>query len=73
MIKAIEIDNLFRCIVIKRGESFEQYSNVLFHQEYYSSIDEGDYEYYLGFTNKNLFLDNYLDEVEKRFEVPLIE
>ena len=73
LIKAIEIDNLFRCVVIKKGESFEQYSNVLFHQEYYSSIDEEDYEYYLGFTNKDLFLANSLDEIKKRFDVSLIE
>lgn len=73
MIKAIEIDCLFRCIVIKKGEDFEQYSSVLFHQEYYSSIDEEDYEYYLGFTNKDLFLVNSLDKIKKRFEVLLIE
>ncbi|MCP3777187.1 hypothetical protein NLX74_02185 [Paenibacillus sp. MZ03-122A] len=73
IIKAIEIDNLFRCIVIKKGSDFKQHFNVLFHQEYYSSIDEQDYEYYLGFTNKDLFLTNYLDEVKKRFEVSLIE
>ena len=73
IIKAIEIDNLFRCIVIKKGESFEHYSNVLFHQEYYSTIDEEDYEYYLGFTNKDLFLANSLDEIKKRFEVSIIE
>lgn len=71
--KAIEIDNLFRCVVVKKGAKFEQYSNVLFHQEYYSSIDEEDYEYYLGFTNKELFLNHSLDEVKKRFKVSLIE
>lgn len=74
MIKAIEIDNLFRCVVIKRSESFGEYSNVLFHQEYYSSIDEEeDYDYYLGFTNKDLFFEDTLDKVKKVFEVSLIE
>ncbi|MGG4220500.1 hypothetical protein ABEW32_20045 [Paenibacillus jamilae] len=73
IIKAIDIDHFFRCIVIKKGSDFKQYFNVLFHQEYYSSVDEKDYEYYLGFTNKDLFFDNYLDEVNKRFEVSLIE
>lgn len=40
MVQAIKIDHLFRCVVIKEGEEFEQYSNVLFHQEYYSSTEE---------------------------------
>ncbi|RIE05142.1 hypothetical protein D3H35_03085 [Cohnella faecalis] len=73
MIKAIEIDYLFRCIVIKQGEEFKRCTNVLFHQEYYSSVDEEDYEYYLGFTNKDFFFVNSLDEVKERFEIRLIE
>jgi len=73
IIKAIEIDNLFRCVVIKKGESFEHYSNVIFQQEYYSNIDEEDYEYYLGFTNKDSFLANSLDKIKKSFEVAIIE
>ncbi|AZH31962.1 hypothetical protein [Paenibacillus sp. M-152] len=73
IIKAIEIDHLFRCIVLKKDSDFKQHFNVLFHQEYYPSSDEDDYEYFLGFTNKNLFLANYLDKVKKRFEVSLIE
>ncbi|ADO55833.1 hypothetical protein PPM_1669 [Paenibacillus polymyxa M1] len=59
--------------MIKKNSDFKQYFNVLFHQEYYFSVDEEDYEYYLGFTNKDLFLANYLDKVKKRFEVSLIE
>jgi len=59
--QAIEIDNLFRCVVIKQDEEFKHYSNVLFHQEYYTTIDEKeDYDYYLGFTNIQDFLKNVL-------------
>ncbi|MDK8181808.1 hypothetical protein [Paenibacillus sp. UMB4589-SE434] len=73
IIKAIEIDNLFRCIVVKRGEEFKDYSNVLFHQEYYSCVDEEDYEYYLGFTNKEVFFTNSLHDIKMKFEVRLID
>ncbi|WP_223275617.1 hypothetical protein [Paenibacillus elgii] len=73
IVKAIEIDNLFRCIVIKKGEEFKQYSNVLFHQEYYSSVEEEDYDYYLGFTNKHVLLNYSLEKIIKRFRVSVIE
>ncbi|MNC43605.1 hypothetical protein D3C75_924750 [compost metagenome] len=73
ILQAIEIDNLFRCVVIKQGEEFKQYSNVLFHQEYYPSIDEEDYDYYLGFTNKHDFLNNALPNIKERFKVSVIE
>ncbi|WP_249043464.1 hypothetical protein [Paenibacillus faecis] len=73
ILQAIEIDNLFRCVVIERGGEFKQYSNVLFHQEYYSSTDEEDYDYYLGFTNKQDFLDNALPNIKERFKVSVTE
>lgn len=69
ILQPIEIDKHFRCIVIKKGEEFGKYSNVLFHQEYYSTIDEEDYEYYLGFTNKDDFLNNSLFNIKKKFSV----
>lgn len=65
IVKAIEIDNLFRCIVIKKGEEFKQYSNVIFHQEYYSSVEEEDYDYYLGFTNKYTLLNYSLEKLKR--------
>ncbi len=72
IIKAIEIDNLFRCVVVKRGGEFKDYSNVLFHQEYYATVDEEDFEYYLGFTNKDFFLNNCLDKISKKFKVTFV-
>lgn len=73
IIKAIEIDNLFRCIFLEKNMCFEQYSNVLFHQEYYSSIDEEEHEYYLGFTHKSLFVKDSLDKIKKQFKITLIQ
>lgn len=73
IIKAIEIDYLFRCVVIKKGEKFENYSNVLFHQEYYPDLEEEDYAYYLGFTNKDFFFNNCLDNIRKQFKVTFEE
>lgn len=73
IIKAIEIDNLFRCITVKRGGEFKDYSNVLFHQEYYATVDEEDFEYYLGFTNKDFFLNNCSDKIKKKFKVTFVE
>ncbi|MGG4143832.1 hypothetical protein ABEW34_11910 [Paenibacillus algorifonticola] len=65
MLKAIEIDHLFRCVVVKQGAEFKQFSNVLFHQEYYSSVDEEDYEYYLGFTDRDFFRVTLLNEIKR--------
>jgi hypothetical protein len=65
IIKAIEIDNLFRCVVINMNGKFEDYSNVIFHEEYYATIDEEeDYEYCIGFTNKEHFLENTLSKIK---------
>lgn len=71
--KAIGIDNLFRCVVVKEGEDFNKYSNVLFQQEYYATLDDEDYEYYVGFTNKEYFLRKTLSELKKKFDITLIE
>lgn len=73
IVKAIEIDHLFRCIFLQKDMSFKQYSNVVFHQEYYSSVEEEEYEYYLGFTNKEAFLTHSLDKIKSQFEMTLIE
>lgn len=73
IVKAIEIDHLFRCIFLQKGMSFKQYSNVVFHQEYYSSVEEEEYEYYLGFTNKEAFSTHSLAKIKSQFEMTLIE
>lgn len=74
ILQAIEIDNLFRCVVVKKGKDFNHFSNVLFHQEYYSSIDEEeDYEYCLCFTDKYDFLNDVLPDIKERFKVSVIE
>ncbi|MGQ4679376.1 hypothetical protein [Paenibacillus polymyxa] len=73
IIRAIEIDNFFRCIILKQGEEFKHYSNVLFHQEYYSSVDEEDYQYYLGFTNKRAFYNYSFEKAKKRFNISIID
>lgn len=66
--QAIKIDNLFRCVVIEQGEEFKQYSNVLFHQEYYSPVDE-EYDYYLGFTNETDLLSRVLPGIKERNDI----
>ncbi|WP_340025655.1 hypothetical protein MHI24_10885 [Paenibacillus sp. FSL K6-1096] len=71
IMQAIKIDNLFRCVVIKQGEEFEQHLNVLFHQEYYSSIDEKEYDYYLGFTNKTDLLSRVLPGIKERYNIDI--
>lgn len=73
ILKAIKIDNLFRCVVTKPDENFKNYSNVIFHQEYYPTIDEADYDNYLGFTNKNYFIKNTLYKIKTKFKVNVIE
>lgn len=51
--KAIGIDFLFRCVTLKKGNRFEQYSNVLFQEEYYVTVDETEeYDHCIGFTEK---------------------
>lgn len=58
--KAIGIDFLFRCVTLKKGDGFEQYSNVLFQQEYYGTVDETEeYDYCIGFTEKKIFYPKY--------------
>jgi len=37
------------------------------------NVDEEDYECYLGFTNKESFLINCLDQISKRFKLVLVE
>lgn len=66
IMQAIKIDNLFRCVVIKQGEEFKQYSNVLYHQEYYPSMDEEEYNYYLGVTNRTDLLTRVLPGIKER-------
>ncbi|QDA30191.1 hypothetical protein EJ573_02500 [Paenibacillus polymyxa] len=59
--------------MLKQGEEFKHYSNVLFHQEYYSSVDEEDYQYYLGFTNKRAFYNYSFEKAKKRFNISIID
>lgn len=70
ILQAIKIDHLFRCVVIEQGKDFQQHSNVLFHEEYYSTGDE-DYDYYLGFTNKHDFLNKTLPKIKEKFNVSI--
>ncbi|NQF12393.1 hypothetical protein HPY31_00480 [Brevibacillus sp. HB1.3] len=73
IIKAIDIDSLFRCVVVKEGEDFSKYSNVIFQQEYYATFDEENFEHYIGFTNKVEFLNATWLELKNRFHVNLVE
>ena len=74
ILQAIEIDNLFRCVVVKKGKDFNHYSNVLFHQEYYPSIDEvEDYAHCLCFTDKSDFLNDVLPSLKNQFKVSVNE
>ncbi|WPP41885.1 hypothetical protein SK066_02665 [Paenibacillus hunanensis] len=70
IVKAIEIDNLFKCVILERGKEFDQYSNVLFHEEYHPLIDEeDDYDYYLGFTNKEEFFNKVQPRITGDFDL----
>jgi hypothetical protein len=51
-------------VVINKNGKFEDYSNVIFHEEYYATIDEEDYEYCIGFTNKEQFLESTLSKIK---------
>ncbi|MCM3142146.1 hypothetical protein [Brevibacillus sp. MER 51] len=73
IIKAIDIDSLFRCVVVKDGDDFSKYSNVIFQQEYYATFDEENFEHYIGFTNKVEFLNATWSELKNRFHVNLVE
>ncbi|WGV62233.1 hypothetical protein QIH01_14130 [Brevibacillus brevis] len=73
IIKAIDIDSLFRCVVVKEGEDFSKYSNVIFQQEYYATFDEENFEHYIGFRNKVEFLNATWSELKNRFHVNLVE
>ncbi|MDC0762198.1 hypothetical protein POF51_15940 [Brevibacillus sp. AG] len=73
IIKAIDIDSLFRCVVVKEGDGFNKYSNVIFQQEYYATFDEENFEHYIGFTNKVEFLNATWSELKNRFHVNLVE
>jgi hypothetical protein len=73
IIKAIDIDSLFRCVVVKEGDDFYKYSNVIFQQEYYATFDEDNFEHYIGFTNKVEFLNATWSELKNRFHVNLVE
>ncbi|WP_409175230.1 hypothetical protein [Brevibacillus fortis] len=73
IIKAIDIDSLFRCVVVKEGDDFNKYSNVIFQQEYYATFDEENFEHYIGFTNKVEFLNATWSELKNRFHVNLVE
>ncbi|MED1783731.1 hypothetical protein P4V43_18085 [Brevibacillus fortis] len=73
IIKAIDIDSLFRCVVVKEGDDFYKYSNVIFQQEYYATFDEENFEHYIGFTNKVEFLNATWSELKNRFHVNLVE
>ncbi len=68
IVQAIKIDNVFRCVILEKGKEFDQYSNVLFQEEYYALIDEeDDYDYYLGFTNREDFLHKILPGIKENF------
>lgn len=73
IIKAIDIDSLFRCVVVKEGDDFSKYSNVIFQQEYYATFDEENFEHYIGFTNKVEFFNATWSELKNRFHVNLVE
>ncbi|MED1798010.1 hypothetical protein [Brevibacillus porteri] len=73
IIKAIDIDSLFRCVVVKEGDDFYKYSNVIFQQEYYATFDEENFEHYIGFTNKVEFRDATWSELKNRFHVNVVE
>ncbi|GEC91311.1 hypothetical protein [Brevibacillus brevis] len=72
IIRAIDIDSLFRCVVVKEGDDFYKYSNVIFQQEYYATFVEENFEHYIGFANKVEFLNATWSELKNRFHVKLV-
>lgn len=67
---AVEIDFLFRCVVLEKGKDFSEHCNVIFNDEYYASNEE-EYDYVLGFSNIASFFWEDRLRLEERFRVVL--